>query len=147
MAGVRFTSKNKNRGYQAVTLGGGANRITAGIISSKGKFVSGKVLKEQFDLNDFLTGIITGSNEIQLRKAARGGNDTLPQVSRELNDSDATGSGWSKTVEPPYSFPTLTRLLEVCDMHDACIQTKAHDYAYHGWFLEDAPELKHSNVP
>lgn len=64
------------------------------------------------------------------------------QSQQELNEADDRTMFDDDIVTPPYTYALLDDLLYKNVTHNSCVETKAGDYAYHGWELMVRPEAQ-----
>lgn len=118
-----------------------------GIVNGDGKFLD--MTQAERDGMKVLTKFLTNKGEAELHfdksKAigVYGGIDG--QAQQELNEADDRRSFGDDIVETPYNFDLLNELLYRNVTHNSCVETKAGDYAYHGWELMVRPDAKGVN--
>ena len=119
----------------------------AGVCTADGKFTSRSKLDQQ-GLEVILSGFGDADSVAHLRNSIVDKADhTGSAPSKEIKRGNFQLFGSADVVKPPYNYDTLGRLYTSCEVHATCVNTKANDYAYHGWELVPRPELDALKIP
>lgn len=112
------------------------NTATAGIISADGRFASPNEY--------FMPGLqVSQHGNIQRTVIKSVGKDEPVAAESQLlgESDDDMAFDPDRTIPPPWDFDALQTLLISNTIHSAAIETKAADYAYSGWRLNQVPEV------
>lgn len=118
-----------------------------GIVNGGGNFID--MTEAQKAGMEVLSRHITGKKQAELRfdktKSVGVYGHIDGQAQQELNEGDDRRAFGDDTIDTPYNFDVLDDLMYRNVTHNACVETKAGDYAYHGWELMQRPDIEGVN--
>lgn len=115
-----------------------------GLVTGDNRFI-GMPEAERMGL-EVLTNFIDGRKQAEIRlnkeKAVGVYGKVDGQQQQEITEAEDRNMYGENVITPPYTMDLLSELLYKNVTHNACVETKAGDYSYHGWELMQKPELK-----